>query len=386
LLSEGLADPERVAHDGTKIRAAASRSSFQREERRTESKKLAEEHLPALKGPIQNPLAPRARQLKNLASLDNRFFSPYTYEPVGVSSWWAASLGGDPPAPVVGVRRRKPMRRIAFVLAAVFLAISAGTVQAQESGPASPKSIPAASRSQSDCTGFIAKPSVPHDLYVVGGADNDFHSIVRQFVDGESVYISHREGHDVAVGTEYSVVRPASDLFLTMHYSGERGGIRSVGQPYEDVARVRVTHVSPEGVVAKVTFSCSAVEPGDTLVPFQPRAIPEYTVSNPLDPFIPLESSKQHGRIVANHNNIGYVGDERVVYLNIGENEGARPGQRFRIYKQLAGRTSLLVFHEHTPPETVGEAVVLSVQAKSSVAMVISSSREIAAGDFVEAE
>jgi transposase len=49
LMSEGLADLERVAHDGTKIRAAAGRASFKREERLAECRKLAEEHLAALK-------------------------------------------------------------------------------------------------------------------------------------------------------------------------------------------------------------------------------------------------------------------------------------------------------------------------------------------------
>ena len=36
--------------------------------------------------------------------------------------------------------------------------------------------------------------------------------------------------------------------------------------------------------------------------------------------------------------------------------------------------------------ETIGEAVVLSVNSKSSVALVVSSYREIAAGDHIEAE
>ena len=184
------------------------------------------------------------------------------------------------------------MRRIAFALAVVFLAVSAVTAQAQETGPASPLSIPAASRSQADCTGFIAETSVPRDLFVVGGADDDFHSVVRQFVQGESIFISQHKGGDIAVGAEYSVVRPAKELFRTMRYQGEGWDIRKLGKPYEDVAQVKVTHVNPEGAVAKVTFSCGAIVPGDTLVPFQPRAIPEYTVSQPLDHFAPLDKNK----------------------------------------------------------------------------------------------
>jgi hypothetical protein len=152
------------------------------------------------------------------------------------------------------------------------------------------------------------------------------------------------------------------------------------------VARVKVTHVNPEGVVAKVTFSCEPIIPGDTLVPYQPRPIPEYTLSKPLDHFAPLDQNKPHGRVAASHNNFGYLGREAVVYVDLGERDGTLPGRRLRIYKVLAPEATGAMSRHRTPPETVGEAVVLSVQSNSCVAMVVSSYREIAAGDYVEAE
>ena len=277
------------------------------------------------------------------------------------------------------------MRLIAFTLAVVFLAVSAVTAQTQETGAALP-SHPAAVRSQAECTGFIANPPVPRDIFVVGGADDDFHSVVRQFVQGDSIYISQHTGGDIVVGAEYSVVRPANELFLTMHYQGQRREIRRSGKPYEDIGTIRVTHVNPEAVVAIVTFSCDSIIPGDTLVPFQPRVIPQYTISAPLDHFAPLDKDKEHGRITASYNNLGNIGNQMVVYLDLGETEGTLPGQRFRVYKVLAPHTTGFLTHQQTPPEIIGEVVVLSVQARSCVAMVVASYREIAAGDYVEKE
>jgi len=277
------------------------------------------------------------------------------------------------------------VRRIAFTFAVVLLAASALTIQAQETEPTSP-SIPVAVRSQAECTGFIAHPSVPRDVFVVGGADDDFHSAVRQFTEGNSIFISTHKGENLAVGSEYSVLRPANELFRTMNYSGERWAIHRLGKPYEDIGRVKVTHANPEGTVAKVTFSCEAIVPGDILVPFQPRAIPQYTVSKPLDHFAPPDGNKQHGRITATRNNYGFLGAQTVVYLNLGENEGTKTGQRFRIYKVLPPHSTGFLTGQRTPPETIGEAVVLSVQSKSCVALVVASYREIAAGDHVEAE
>jgi hypothetical protein len=277
------------------------------------------------------------------------------------------------------------VRRITITLGVVLLALSAVTIQAQETGPAL-RTVPVAVNSQAYCTGFIANPDVPRNLFVVGGADDNFHSTVRQFVEGDSIFISTRKGESISVGTEYSVVRPATELFRTRNYSGERGAIRKLGKPYEDIGRVKVTHANPDGTVATVTSSCDSIIPGDTLVPFQPRAIPEYTLSAPLDHFAPLNNNKQHGLIAATRDNYGYLGAETVVYLNLGENEGAKAGERFRIYEVLAPHPTGFLTSQRTPAETVGEAVVLSVQSKSCVALVVSSYREISAGDRVEAE
>ena len=277
------------------------------------------------------------------------------------------------------------MHRITGVSVVVFLALSAVLAQAQETGVATPAPVPVATRSQADCTGFISKPSVSRDIFVLGGADDDFHSVVRQFVEGDSVFLA-KKGGDIAVGTQYRVIRPANELFSTMRYSGERWDINKLGKPYEDVAEIKVTHVNPEAAVALVTFTCGAISPGDVVIPFQPRPVPEYTVSAPLDHFAPLSASKKQGRITASRNNYGFLGDQTVVYLNLGESDGAKPGQRYRIYKVPSPHSTGFLSWQKTPPETIGEAVVISVHPSSAEAMVVSSYREISSGDYVEPE
>jgi transposase len=68
LMSEGLADLERVAHDGTQIHADASRASFQRQERLAQCRKLAEEHLAALDEELRQESSPARRQAKQRAA------------------------------------------------------------------------------------------------------------------------------------------------------------------------------------------------------------------------------------------------------------------------------------------------------------------------------
>ena len=69
LMNEELVDLERVAHDGTKIRASASRRSFKGQEGLEECKKLAEEHLQAIKQQAADPqLSAQQRQARKRAA------------------------------------------------------------------------------------------------------------------------------------------------------------------------------------------------------------------------------------------------------------------------------------------------------------------------------
>jgi len=278
------------------------------------------------------------------------------------------------------------VRRIGFAGVVASLAAGLFTLLAQETPSASPESVPTVVRSQADCTGFVANPDVPHNLFVVGGADDDFRSVTRQFVEGESIRISPRKGSELAVNEEYSVVRSADELFLTSHYEGQRSDIARSGRPYEDVAKIKLTHVDREGAMARITFSCQPVMRGDIVVPLQARAIPEYVPSQSVDRFTTASKEKYLGRIIGTPKNAGFLGKEAIIYLNVGEREGALPGQRFRIFRVEGPSSSGSMSSQKTPPETVGEAVVLSVQARSCVAIVISSIREISAGDYVENE
>ena len=225
------------------------------------------------------------------------------------------------------------------------------------------------------------------DWFVSGGADDDFQSLVRQFVQGDSIYVSPRSrGGEISAGAEYRVVRPAKEVFRMTHYQSQERELKRLGIPYADIAKVTVTHVNSEGAVAKVVSSCEPIIPGDILVPFEPRAIPEYSASKPLDLFSFPDKYKVQGRIAASRDNFGSIGRETIIYVDFGEMQGTLPGRRLRIYKVSPVKGTGSKATQQKPPETVGEAIVLSVDTKSCVAIVISSYREISAGDYVELE
>jgi len=281
------------------------------------------------------------------------------------------------------LKGRKPLSTRTLSVAVAWFIFPVAVALSQQTPPAPP--IPAATQSQVDCTGFITTSNVPKDIVVLDGADNDLESSIRQYTPSESIYLYSRSSGRFSVGEQFSLVRPAKALFRTTRYNGEHSSIRGLGTPYEDVGRVQVTHVTPEGAVAEVSFACEPIYPGDIAVPYQPRTIPEYLPAK-LDRF-PLPNGNIQGTIVAARNNFAALAKGDIVYLNFGEKNGARVGQLYRVYYYLpCPKPWDLIVSPPEPRETVGEVVVLSTQEKSSVAIIVNGTRDINLGYGVELE
>lgn len=277
------------------------------------------------------------------------------------------------------------MNRKILSLLGVFLLVAAAAGLAQEVSTPQAPTVPAASRVDMDCSGFIAGSSLPDDVYVLDGENNDFHAPLHQYATGDTVFLRYSPGTNVAEGTEFALVRSGREIFLRSWYDGQHSSLHSLGKAYEDVGRVKVTRLTPQGALAEVTFACGAVFPGDFAVPYKPRPIPEYTPAKEFDRFA-LPNGKMLGAITASRDNVGILGTGSIVYINLGESDGTKPGQRFRIFRLVRDRLEGLFLFPDTPRESVGEIVVLSTQEKSSVGMIVTSVRESFPGDGIELE
>jgi len=298
------------------------------------------------------------------------------------------------------------MFRRALVVAVIirFAGLVGTVVFAQAPTVAPPVSRPAATRVDIECSGFITTDRIARTVRVTSGADDDFFQPLRQFIPGDFVYLQGRGKEDLRVGVEYEILRQEERSELTIAWSPgqiekqieppiswypwQRWSVRQLGHRYLDSGRVKVVAATtPHDAVAQVEFACGPINTGDLAVPYQVRPIPDYTFGMPFDRF-PQPTNQGKGRIVAGARAAAYVGQGDIAYLNLGEQDGARAGQRYRIYATLRRRLlptlEDLRLYPRTPSEAVGELVVLSTQKKSSVAMVIRSIREISVGDSVE--
>lgn len=276
------------------------------------------------------------------------------------------------------------MKRRFFSLAGVSLLLAATSGLAQEPQVAPAPAVPAGTRSEIDCSGFITASPVSKDLYVFDGEDNDFSQPVRMFFTGQTVFLRSRAGENVPVGSEFWLVRPAKELMRNFRYEAQRASIRSLGHAYEDVGKVKVFRDTPLGALAEVTFACGPIHAKDIAMPFQARTIPDYAPTTKFDRWA-LPNGNLLGAITAAANNAGNLGSGSIAYINLGEVDGVRPGTRFRVFRIIRDMRNLGFLVRPDPPrESLGEMVVLSTQEKSSVAIVVYSAREISLGDGIE--
>jgi hypothetical protein len=93
------------------------------------------------------------------------------------------------------------------------------------------------------------------------------------------------------------------------------------------------------------------------------------------------------GAIVAARDNFASLANGDIVYLDLGERNGAKAGQLYRVYYRPP-RPGLwtITAHPPMPRETVAEIVVLSAQEKATVGIIVNSRRDVYIGYGVELE
>lgn len=259
------------------------------------------------------------------------------------------------------------------------------------------------------CAGFISKPE-PRNKFVTGGLESPF---TADFGDRDAIYL-HGQGY--VAGEKYSVIRELRDPDRFELFPGQFKLIKAVGQPYEEVAIVKVIDTRPHMAVAKVDFSCDTVSPGDLVVPYMDKTKVEFHPPVRFDRY-QLANGQSAGRIVLAKDFDTELGTGGKVYINIGSNQGLKVGDFLRA-ERTAGEVvdnpvdsisfkatsyemtqkdppevnpSILdrghgpVIHtEDMPKRGVGEIVIIGTTPTSATGMIVFSLEPVHVGDSVE--
>jgi len=242
---------------------------------------------------------------------------------------------------------------------------------------------------------------VPDEIRLVSGEQSNYKIT---FMSGDYVHINRGQDKGVRVGDRFSVVRPEKDPTDVPWFKWQQKLLRAMGTAYVDGGQLRVVNVQPKVSVAQVIFSCSYMQRGDILVPYQDRPAPPFKDPGGFDHFAPV-SGKPVAMVVAGKDNGQVYGRLSPAYVNLGSNQGVKVGDYFRIFRyqgsmaetvpqtkgyqySIYGFGSAPTKYEWNdlPREVLGEGIVINVSRNSSTMVITYNSVEVYAGDYVEIE
>ncbi len=260
------------------------------------------------------------------------------------------------------------------------------------------------------CAGFISKQILPDANYVAGGLQTPS---TTKFTRGDLVYL---HGTGFTAGAEYEILRALRDMDEYEMFPGQSKLLKETGQPYQEVARVKIIDTRSRTAIGQIEFACDGVNPGDTVIPFAEKQMVNFHNAIRFDRFLPA-SSKVSGRIVMGKDFDSQLGTGHKVYLNVGANQGVKIGDYFRAVRSydedLKDPVDSLSFkaaiaedtQKKTPsvdpkfltktngPEihvrdlprhSVGEIVIIGVTNTTATGMIVFALEDVHAGDHVE--
>ncbi len=260
------------------------------------------------------------------------------------------------------------------------------------------------------CAGAINQQKLPNVNFVAGGLQTPN---TTRYTTGQLIFL---EGSGYQVGQEYSVLRETVNPSKHEIFSGQAHILKGLGQPYSDEGVIKIVDTRQKMAVAQIEYACDGILPGDILVAYTERPAVSFHPPVRFDRFAPA-GAKTSGRIVMSRDFDGMVATGSKVYLNVGSNQGVKPGDYFRAVRlytadkhdeadALSFAASQVDDTQQNPPtvdpdflkhskgpaihtaslprRAVGEIVVLSATPTTATGMIVFAMEEVHVGDGVE--
>jgi len=260
------------------------------------------------------------------------------------------------------------------------------------------------------CAGFVSKQLLPNSRYVAGDL---YTPSTTKNTNGEVVYLT---GSGYELGQKYMIVRELRDPNRRESFNGQHAMLKAMGQAYSELARVRIIDNRSRMGIAEIEMSCDPVNPGDFVIPYVEKPAISFHPPLRFDRFMP-SNGKLSGRIALARDFAAEISPGMKVYMNVGSNQGVKPGDYFRAVRSydadlhdpvdsLSFKASVsedtqlkqaaidpnfltntggpLIHVRDLPRRAVGEVVIISTTPTTSTGMVVFAMESLHLGDGVE--
>jgi len=236
--------------------------------------------------------------------------------------------------------------------------------------PPLPPRVPTLVFKDIDQVGFIT-PFRPQGEGLILGEMHD-KNLMSQ---GDEIFLQLKPPRQSAVGDRYYVFH-TSDL-IRHPISGQ-----DVGYLNTPMGVVEITEVAPDHAKARVLTSYEPISKGDRLMPYRKRT-EEIVLQDGTEP--------KEGRIVVAKGQIRLSGDRQIVFIDLGEDNNVKAGNRFEVYREPRVRRyyegQVTAVGEELlgslMSEPVGEILVLSAEKETAAAIVTKTKVELYPGERV---
>jgi hypothetical protein len=196
-------------------------------------------------------------------------------------------------------------------------------------------------------------------VHLVGGQDTVDRWL---YGTGELVVLSGGADAGLSIDQRYFLRRPV----LFGGYGVDMSKVLTMAQTS---GWVRIVAVNSGTAIARVEMACTGVLAGDYIEPFaEPEPVDEHAAVGEAD-FSSL------GRVLFGQRESWIGGPGDFMMIDRGRNQGATPGARFAIYRNLRVPGLPLV--------SVGEGIVVSASEGRAMMKILSSRSAVESGDFV---
>jgi len=215
--------------------------------------------------------------------------------------------------------------------------------------------------------GFITRQDLESAGEIVGSAASG-RTI---FGEHDVVFINLGSNSGVKEGDQFNIYKKDSKV-----YDPETDDL--LGYKIKILGRLKITKVEADVSTAVITHSYEEIRIKDKLVPYEPAV-------NTID--LTLASNPINGYIVCGKHDLTLYGENDIVYIDRGSNDGVQVGNTFVIYKDRKPVEDP-VTHKmlNLPKEILGKLLIIKVQTNTATAIITKSVREISIGDRILAD
>jgi chemotaxis protein MotB len=246
----------------------------------------------------------------------------------------------------------------AFFLLCGLAGILAGTAAAQEA-----QSVKVGEAAMRFAAGSI-RETMPQDgivNFITGDNQTTGNRMILGWRGSDVLYLNLSHPEEASLGDLYTVYRRVRKVF---HPATKR----YLGYVHNRLAVVRVVQIDHGLATVQIVRSFAPLSPGDPVMRFVPPSQDDVVAE--------LQSRMEGDGMVVDlqaDKNMALVGQGNVVYLDRGQGDGLRPGDRLEVNRLGSG----------LPRRKVAEIKILSTEEKTATAVITRSTSRVLVGDRV---